>query len=405
MRKAVIAGSALFCLLLLLWIVGGVLVWSRNSYAAPSFSPRRSLPANNAYTVYTDAVRSVRSPKEILKLFGDSSPPAEARARVLRENAAVLKSLKAAASQPSVVTELEPKQGFVAAIDFPNVSRLLALEGRARASGAPKTALEPMIDGLRFSEGVMRGGAMLHLLTAYMAYAPLFQAFPDMVRAAPADACRSAADEIKSVIKEQASLDEIVANEHAVRYRQLVSTFPKPSRVFSLDIPWSGYERDFTLKPKAPAVEGLNRYFEAWKVQAKQPITRLTPPPAPTGLQGILNDDGMGPEEMTKRVLQFYWRDARLRMVYTALRLEQQRRQKGRYPSSLGGLGADPLFTDPFSGQPLVYNSAGTSYSLYSVGPNGKDDGGAPLNEARLNPKADGDLPLNPTFGRRLEGR
>ena len=34
---------------------------------------------------------------------------------------------------------------------------------------------------------------------------------------------------------------------------------------------------------------------------------------------------------------------------------------------------------DPFSGQPLIYHAQGTNRLLYSVGPDGVDDGGKPL--------------------------
>jgi hypothetical protein len=34
---------------------------------------------------------------------------------------------------------------------------------------------------------------------------------------------------------------------------------------------------------------------------------------------------------------------------------------------------------DPFSGQPLVYRAQGTNWLLYSVGPDGVDDGGKPV--------------------------
>jgi hypothetical protein len=300
-----------------------------------------------------------------------------------------------------MVTELEPKENFVAAIDFPNVTKLLLLDARMRTRKAPATAMEPVLDGARFSEGVMRGGAMLHLLTGYLSYAPLFEGFPSIVRALPAEACSSGVEGLKRIIADEASLEELVRNEHAVRFRQLTSTFPAPGRIFRFDIPWDDAKREFTMKPKAPAVEGLNKYFDAWQAQSKKQIGQVTPPPGPSGMEGILNDGSMGPEEIGKRFLQFYWRDARLRLMYTALRLEQHRKEKGTYPADLKALGSDPLFADPFSGNALVYRPSSGSYALYSVGPNGKDDGGTALNEARLSPEKSGDLPLTPTFGRR----
>lgn len=401
MRKALVAGGVVFGLLLAFWIVAGAVVWSRNSYPIPILPARPTLPGNNAYVLYQDVVLGIKSKNEISELFGSGSAPAAAAERVLRANEGALDSLHVAGSYPSVVTDLEPKKEFVAAIDYPNVSRLLILEARNRAAHSKGSPVDPVLDGVRFAEGSMKGGAMLHLLTAYMAYTPLFEGFPGLVRSLSAEQCKSGANELKRIVQDCETLEELVRNEHTVRFRQLTSTFPKPGRVFRFDIPWEEYERSFTLKPKAPAVEGLNKYFEAWKAQAERPISQLSPPPPPSGLEGILSSESFGPEEMGKRFLQFYWRDARLRLVYTALRLEQYKKEKGSYPDSLSTLGTDLLFTDPFSLQPLKYGRSDTEYTLYSVGPNGKDDGGASINEARLSPDRSGDLPLQPTFGRR----
>ena len=74
------------------------------------------------------------------------------------------------------------------------------------------------------------------------------------------------------------------------------------------------------------------------------------------------------------------------RTVITAIALKRYQLKHGTYPPDLNSLvpeflSAVPL--DPVDGQPLRYrlNSNGT-FLLYSVGPNGKDDGGNPQLEA-----------------------
>lgn len=47
---------------------------------------------------------------------------------------------------------------------------------------------------------------------------------------------------------------------------------------------------------------------------------------------------------------------------------------------------------DPFSGQPLVYHSQGTNWLLYSVGPDGMDDGGKPVVRSTAGIVQSGDL-------------
>ena len=55
--------------------------------------------------------------------------------------------------------------------------------------------------------------------------------------------------------------------------------------------------------------------------------------------------------------------------------------QAGRWPNELSELFPDFTETIPrdrFSGQALIYRASQSGYVLYSVGRNGKDDGGEP---------------------------
>ncbi len=64
-----------------------------------------------------------------------------------------------------------------------------------------------------------------------------------------------------------------------------------------------------------------------------------------------------------------------------AIELEMHQRATGSYPESLDGLKLtylEKLPVDPFSGRPFVYRKKDGGYILYSVGPNGRDDGGVP---------------------------
>jgi hypothetical protein len=70
---------------------------------------------------------------------------------------------------------------------------------------------------------------------------------------------------------------------------------------------------------------------------------------------------------------------SRLRLADLAFALAGYRSDHGRYPHSLKEL--SPAYiadipNDPFTDRDLVYQSKGTGYLLYSVGPNGRDDGG-----------------------------
>jgi hypothetical protein len=67
------------------------------------------------------------------------------------------------------------------------------------------------------------------------------------------------------------------------------------------------------------------------------------------------------------------------RNLHVAFALAAYRRDAGRYPAQLGDLAPGYLAAVPddlFAGKPLVYRPADAGYLLYSVGSNGKDEGG-----------------------------
>lgn len=78
---------------------------------------------------------------------------------------------------------------------------------------------------------------------------------------------------------------------------------------------------------------------------------------------------------------------AALRLVTTALAIRAYEATNGKRPTSLAELvpqwlPAVPL--DPFSQQPLAYRFSTNAFLLYSLGPDGKDDGGMPLQKGEI---------------------
>jgi len=75
--------------------------------------------------------------------------------------------------------------------------------------------------------------------------------------------------------------------------------------------------------------------------------------------------------------VRVYWETrTRRRLMVAHLLLRAYRLREGRYPDSLEPLDLQELAIDPFSGRPFIYRLSGARYLLYSVGADGKDDGG-----------------------------
>ncbi|WP_193213533.1 hypothetical protein [Luteolibacter marinus] len=62
-------------------------------------------------------------------------------------------------------------------------------------------------------------------------------------------------------------------------------------------------------------------------------------------------------------------------LVRLACQLEGYRLANGRYPDSLNQIGGGGIL-DPLTGEPFVYRTDGDRFDLYSIGPDGIDDGG-----------------------------
>jgi hypothetical protein len=106
---------------------------------------------------------------------------------------------------------------------------------------------------------------------------------------------------------------------------------------------------------------------------------------------GLLDVDETRPgaEQAAKR------NEARFQLLICELALRRYVLQNGHEPKTLAELTPDYLPAapiDPYSGKPLVYRVSSTGYQLYSVGPDGVDDGGKPMERKSATDIWPGDL-------------
>ena len=111
-----------------------------------------------------------------------------------------------------------------------------------------------------------------------------------------------------------------------------------------------------------------------------------------TGIYPLPSDDvRLSLEQSSKRSR------ARLRLLTCELALRQYRLEHGSEPAKLADLVPDylpELPIDPFSGRPLRYQPDPTGHRLYSVWPDGVDDGGKAIQEQLASEIWPGDLLL-----------
>lgn len=87
--------------------------------------------------------------------------------------------------------------------------------------------------------------------------------------------------------------------------------------------------------------------------------------------------------------------DARKRLLLAALAICKYKLEHNRLPDSLSQLSLPgELTTDPYNGKQIIYKPAGGDYLLYCVGPDGKDNGGSPVDENYQPSSVKGDIGL-----------
>ncbi len=397
-RRFLWIGVAVVDLLLFTWLGVGLWVRELNTVPTPT-PPARQLPAGNVYDQYVELVTSVQDPRLIMEVYRSGKTSGPDVDRVLEANGDVLQTLRRLSGKPSVVTGLLTSEKFVGALAFPHVTRLAAISVRHTAATDPDTALATFVAAAYYGTGVMRGGATLHITTGFLSLVPVFEVAPELLPKLSADRCATVADALQRMDETMTPLVEMMRAERYVRLMQLHRTVsPGAMRILRFHIPREKYEWDFLLKPKMPAYNALDAYMNRWVAEAAKPLSSVTPPAALKGLEGILADESLAPDAMGVHFIRHAYIQARIRVLHAALRLEAFRQRHGTYPPKLEACVRGEMLADPFSGNPLIYRRSGTRYELYSVGPNGADDGGTAYTESRMRPGVPGDLPLRPTF-------
>ncbi|GIV18688.1 MAG: hypothetical protein KatS3mg023_0439 [Armatimonadota bacterium] len=400
MKKAIAFIGLIAGIALLSWVGYGLFVLSRNPAPRFSLPPLPPPPANNAYSELISCVTSVREAGRLITLsqIPDYGTPAE-KEPVLQANREVLRKAQELLQKITWVDHLEYRIGDPTVDNYRQLARLFVAQAKSlEQQGKYGQALDTYMDAFHFFEKVLYGGNGLHLTYQFMAYSEIFPAIPAIISRLSAQDAERGARRLEQLLKEEYPLEVLLQQEFRVwltGWQRIVQE--QSRRGFRLDLPKSDLERTMLYMPKAPLSEAAKQYVQQWLQQAMLPYPQQQFVDYPPALQQLEREMVVRePAGVALIVARYTYVRTRLRLLYTALRLEAYRKTHGRYPASLKDLGASPYFNDPFSSKPFVYRPQGNSYVLYSLGPNSQDDGGAPFPEGRLRREQPGDMGLVP---------
>jgi hypothetical protein len=209
------------------------------------------------------------------------------------------------------------------------VSRLVQLleaEGRLREmENRPAEAARSYVDAIRFGNEMSRGGYLITRLVGVaceaIGYAPLAKLVPKLNP-----------DEARAVLRD---LDKLDAGH--VTWAEVQQS-----------------ERQFMRYQLRNRFIPIMRVMGWWQIR----------------------------QAMQKAELKHKTVVAHERLLLAELALRSYQSEQGHPPARLGELATNYLShvpEDTFSGQPLIYRTQGTNWLLYSVGPDGVDDGRKPV--------------------------
>lgn len=371
-------------------------VIAQSSRPAPAVVvPSPVLPSPNAYDTLVTArgalVDDASCPvsEASRKSIGFTQADKEAMlSRNVRALALVRRGLRQPFVSPPVRSFLDSRFSR-ASLGFRGLARLLTLESQVKAGrGNWSGAAESGLDCIALGEKMARGSGLLGMLVGGGCQGMGGKAVAPTLTHLDAKAARAAAKRLEEITAAHVSFADAMTEEKWQTQAGLLELFGRPN--------WRGTLGEIVRGETFGKGFGLNRRDQArlflvsdsrilrnytrwidWQIaQANRPYAAHPPaPPAP----GDPFTEVLAWDRSTPRFREANSRTKNTLLMLT-LALRAYQLQHGAYPETLtellpGILRAVPA--DPFAASgPLHYQRRGAKYTLYSIGPDGIDDGG-----------------------------
>lgn len=405
-------------------LLGAPLWWRAQSRDPVLTIPTPVMPSPNAFDYYVRAGNAVtesnaigyalmspRPASQLPKPTADFSPPPgvpnnagpppvnpnrnyspEEKAALVEANAGALQTLRQGFAFPY----LHPPARSYAVLfphyaKFRGMARLLALEAQVKATrGDWNGAAQSGLDGVRMGTDIPRGAGLIGGLVGIASEAIVRRELWKTVERLDAAGARAAARRLESIIARRVSYAETMQEEKWTGQASLLEILRSPTwRRDLMGLTGGNSVKNWPAKlrlglsSKQTILDNYTRGMDAAIANARLPYA--APKTAPVIPSGSVN------QILLSYSSRSHWNFARNEtqnaLLLTALALRAYRLERGSYPPSLGALAPAYLKqvpTDPFALKgALGYRRTGAKYSLYSVGPDSKDDGGKAIEDTR----------------------
>ena len=276
------------------------------------------------------------------------------------------------------------------------MSMALILKAHTEADrGDWNASVNSRLDCITFGVKEQRGGGLIGFSIGHSLQSMGMQSIDDTIEHLNLPQTKAALDRLLSIYEKQVTFSEMMTDEkwsilacdqEVFRSVRSLKDWNNLTRILGIKTEGDALETyryaQFMLTNKAEILNNYSSYMDSMIELQKTPYsTSLKMSPFPSDV-------------WNRRLGSVY---ANIRFRWTANATEQQfliaklalhryRLEHGAYPLSLAELAPSCLKTlpeDPFSDKkPLGYRVEGGKFTLYSIGPDGVDDGGKPIESA-----------------------
>ncbi|MBI2301159.1 MAG: hypothetical protein HYU66_19805 [Armatimonadetes bacterium] len=363
--------------------------------------PTHPVPSPNARDFYLKALGQLRDEDVIERSYhfarrGQPPPPdADQCAAAVEDNRATLALLRRGFAYPCVEPAIRGEQAMDDAVQrwkgLRQLARLLRLEAWTHTGHeAWSGAMACHLDGLRFGLDIPHGSPIYGDREGTLLTATALADAWDCVAHLDSREARLAAARASALLDRQVPLGDVLTEEKWWLLSYLVDCISSDHWYVNLGIETTGVlaGRGPRLSPNSDYVRQGRRGALTKFAADLDGLARRSAKPAALLHWQPGEHDLVWPEMVTRYAecaAGHLDQQAQDGMLATALALQAWSLEHGRPPARLHQLVPGYLRRlpdDPFAeGQPFRYRREGAGYVLWSVGPDGKDDGGRPIDD------------------------
>lgn len=359
-----------------LWVV--VQAKNKNYHPTVLTVPTPTLPSPNGFDTFVLAGKALRDIPGIDNAYKTRGQHLACEQKLLTENTRALALFQTGLTQTYLHPPIRSSGTLLPHLSqWRTLERLLALDVRAKAAhGDWNGAAQRSLEMIQFGIIIPRGGhfivSLVGIALQHIGYAELWPCVDHLSALQARDAMRR----LEQIETRQVPCADMLREEMIFGYAVMKKELLVPSRKKSIS--------QQRLDRRCSEIL-LGLYVNCMQesiADARLPYSQQPPSPTPKGLYAKIMA-----LDLRKVSVKISANQSHEELLILALALRAYALEHTQYPTSLNALVPNYLASlpnDPFTRRgSYCYKPRGTTYLLYSIGPDGRDDGGQPLKNPR----------------------